>query len=69
MTCASAIIYRSVYQFAKTRWRSLLVLETRKGGIAEGLYRKLGYIDGGVIPGYARTVNGTLVAEAFFNST
>jgi hypothetical protein len=47
----------------------LLVLDTRKGGMAEGLYRKLGYIEGGVIPGYARTIDGTLVAAAFFYRT
>jgi ribosomal protein S18 acetylase RimI-like enzyme len=54
---------------ARAAGRTLLVLDTRKGGIAEGLYRKLGYIEAGVIPGYARTVNGALVAEAFFYRT
>ena len=46
--------------------RTLLVLDTRKGSVAEGLYRKLGYVEVGVIPDYARTVNGSLVTEAFF---
>jgi acetyltransferase len=54
---------------ARTAGRTLLVLDTRKGGVAEGLYQKLGYIEVGVIPGYARTVNGSLVAEAFFYRT
>lgn len=51
---------------ARLAGRTLLVLDTRKGGIAEGLYRKLGYIEVGAIPGYARTVDGTLITEAFF---
>jgi ribosomal protein S18 acetylase RimI-like enzyme len=54
---------------AQSAGRTLLVLDTRKGGMAEGLYRKLGYIEGGVIPGYARTIDGTLVAAAFFYRT
>jgi ribosomal protein S18 acetylase RimI-like enzyme len=62
-------LMRAIEAAAQAAGRSLLVLDTRKGGIAEGLYRKLGYIEGGVIPGYARTVDGTLVAEAFFYRT
>ncbi|HEY1389387.1 MAG TPA: GNAT family N-acetyltransferase [Ktedonobacterales bacterium] len=62
-------LMRAIEAAAQAAGRTLLVLDTRKGGIAEGLYRKLGYIEGGVIPGYARTVNGTLVAEAFFYRT
>lgn len=56
----------AIEEAARAAGRTLLVLDTRKGGAAEGLYRKLGYIEAGVIPGYARTVNGSLVAEAFF---
>jgi acetyltransferase len=62
-------LMRAIEAAAQAAGRTLLVLDTRKGGIAEGLYRKLGYIEGGVIPGYARTVDGTLVAEAFFYRT
>ncbi|HEV8194533.1 MAG TPA: hypothetical protein VGP82_24030, partial [Ktedonobacterales bacterium] len=40
-----------------------------KHGVAEGLYRRLGYQEVGVIPGYARTVTGALVTEAFFYRT
>ena len=63
------LLMRSIEAAAQEVGRTLLVLDTRKGGMAEGLYRKLGYIEGGVIPGYARTVDGTLVAEAFFYRT
>jgi ribosomal protein S18 acetylase RimI-like enzyme len=59
----------AIEEAARAAGRTLLVLDTRKGGVAEGLYRKLGYIEAGVIPGYARTVNGTLVAECFFYRT
>jgi ribosomal protein S18 acetylase RimI-like enzyme len=59
----------AIEEAARAAGRTLLVLDTRKGGVAEGLYRKLGYIEAGVIPGYARTVNGTLVAELFFYRT
>ncbi len=62
-------LMRAIEAAAQAAGRTLLVLDTRKGSIAEGLYRKLGYIEGGVIPGYARTVNGTLVAAAFFYRT
>lgn len=54
---------------ARAAGRTLLVLDTRKGSVAEGLYRKVGYIEAGVIPSYARTVNGTLVTAAFFYRT
>ena len=62
-------LMRAIETSAQAAGRTLLVLDTRKGSIAEGLYRKLGYIEGGVIPGYARTVDGTLVAAAFFYRT
>jgi ribosomal protein S18 acetylase RimI-like enzyme len=62
-------LMQAIETSAQSAGRTLLVLDTRKGGIAEGLYRKLGYIEGGVIPGYARTIDGTLVAAAFFYRT
>ena len=62
-------LMRAIEAAAQAAGRTLLVLDTRKGGMAEGLYRKLGYLEGGVIPGYARTVDGTLVAAAFFYRT
>jgi ribosomal protein S18 acetylase RimI-like enzyme len=38
---------------ARASGRSLLTLDTVTGGKAEGLYRSLGYVTVGVIPGYA----------------
>jgi ribosomal protein S18 acetylase RimI-like enzyme len=54
---------------ARASGRTLLVLDTRRDGVAEGLYRRLGYQEVGVIPGYARTVDGSLVTEVFFYRT
>ncbi len=54
---------------ARAAGRTLLVLDTRKGSAAEGLYRRLGYCEVGVIPDYARTVDGSLVTAIFFYRT
>jgi ribosomal protein S18 acetylase RimI-like enzyme len=54
---------------ARAAGRTLLVLDTRKDGVAEGLYRRLGYQEVGVIPGHARTVDGSLVTSVFFYRT
>ena len=45
---------------------SLLVLDTRLGDIASHLYRKLGYIEAGQIPQFARSSNGKLDATIYF---
>jgi ribosomal protein S18 acetylase RimI-like enzyme len=54
---------------ARARGRTLLLLDTRQGDVAESLYRKLGYIEVGVIPAFARSANGTLDATVFFYRT
>ncbi len=51
---------------ARAAGRTLLVLDTWQGSVAESLYRKLGYVEAGVIPGYARSSLGTLEATVFF---
>ena len=51
---------------ARQAERSLLVLDTRQGDVAERLYRSLGYAEAGVIPQYARSANGELDACVFF---
>ena len=45
---------------AQQERRTLLTLDTWTGRAAEGLYRSLGYVAAGVIPGYAR---GSLTPE------
>lgn len=45
-------------QDALANGRELLVLDTRTGDRAESLYRRLGYCEAGLIPGYTRTPHG-----------
>ena len=52
---------------ARSKKRSLLTLDTVTGSHAETLYRSLGYIEVGVIPGYARaSLTPELEAATFF---
>lgn len=46
--------------------RSLLLLDTRKGGDAHRLCEALGYISFGEVPGYARSADGRLHTTVFF---
>ena len=46
--------------------RTLLVLDTRRGDAGEGLYRSQGYVEAGVIPGYARSAEGSRTDTVFF---
>jgi ribosomal protein S18 acetylase RimI-like enzyme len=46
--------------------RTLLVMDTRKGGEAEKMCESLGYVRCGEIPGYARSGNGALHTTVFF---
>jgi len=51
---------------AKSLHRQLLVLDTRLGDIASDLYRKLGYLEAGQIPDFAKNENGGLDPTVFF---
>ena len=51
---------------ASTLCRSVLVLDTKKGDIAEGMYSKLGYVKVGEIPGFALSSSGELDATVLF---
>lgn len=57
---------QAVESVARELDRPLLVLDTRQGDMAEQLYRKLGYIEAGVIPSYARSATGSLDATIIF---
>lgn len=46
--------------------RTLLIMDTRKGGEAERMCEALGYIRYGEVPGYARSGNGSLHTTVFF---
>lgn len=43
----------ALHDAARQRGRSLVVLGTRRGEPAEKFYKQLGYLEAGVIPGYA----------------
>jgi ribosomal protein S18 acetylase RimI-like enzyme len=59
----------AIEEEARAAGRKLLVLDTRKDSVAERLYRRLGYQEVGVIPGHARTVDGSMVTSVFFYRT
>ena len=46
--------------------RTLLTLDTRAGDRAEGLYRSMGWLTLGTIPGYALMKDGTFEDTLFF---
>ena len=46
--------------------RTLLVMDTRKGGEAEKMCESLGYVRYGEVPNYARSANGELHTTVFF---
>ncbi len=52
------LLMETVEADARELGRKLLVLDTRQGDAADGLYRKLGYTEAGVIPGYALDADG-----------
>jgi hypothetical protein len=49
---AKALI-NALQDAARLRGRSLLLINARQGGAAEQLYKRMGYREFGVIPGYA----------------
>ncbi len=51
---------------ARRLGRTLLLMDTRKGGDAEKMCESLGYVRYGEVPRYARSGNGELDASAFF---
>ena len=55
-----------VETFAQRIGRTLLVMDTRKGGEAEKLCESLGYVRYGEVPGYARSGDGELHNTVFF---
>lgn len=59
-------LMEAIEPLARERGRALLVLDTRLGDDAERLYRKVGYIEAGIIPSYAQSATGTLEATIIF---
>ena len=56
----------AVESTAREMGRTLLVMDTRKGGEAERLCESSGYIRFGEVPGYARSGDGKLHTTVFF---
>lgn len=46
--------------------RTLLVLDTRVGDPSNGLYESIGFVEAGVIPGYAQSADGQLHATRYY---
>ena len=51
---------------ARAAGRTLLVLDTEQGSVAEKLYEKCGYTRAGVIPQYALSAEGSLITTVVF---
>jgi acetyltransferase len=51
---------------ARAAGRTLLVLDTHAGSLAESVYRHFGWQKVGEIPGYAGLPDGTLIATAYY---
>jgi len=62
----STKLMQTLEQDALAHGLLLLVLDTRQGDVASNLYRKLGYIEAGTIPNFARSSSGELEATVFF---
>jgi acetyltransferase len=56
----------AVESAAREAGRTLLALDTQRGGAAEQLYAKYGYTRAGVIPQYARSADGMLHDTVLF---
>lgn len=62
-------LMHAVEQTARSIGRTLLVLDTRQGDVAEKLYRLLGYHEVGVIPDYVYNATGALENTVIFYKT
>lgn len=56
----------AVEEAARASGRTLLVLDTEEGSVAEKLYEKCGYTRAGVIPRYALSTDGSLITTVIF---
>ncbi len=61
-----AVLMRSAEDAARAAGKSLLVLDTATGSDAERLYRRLGWIRVGVVPGYALWPDGRPCATTYY---
>jgi acetyltransferase len=53
-----SLLLTALQDAARLRGRSLLLINARRGEPAEALYKKMGYVEYGVIPGYTIDADG-----------
>ena len=56
----------AIEKSAREAGRTLLVLDTEQGSIAERLYERCGYTRAGIIPQYALSTDGSLINTVVF---
>lgn len=59
-------LMKAAEEYARAAGRTLLVLDTEQGSVAEKLYEKCGYERSGVIPQYALNAEGALITTVVF---
>lgn len=62
----SRVLMQAAETEAYRRGKTLIVLDTEAGSLAEGLYRRLGYLEAGRIPDYALNPDGVLHPTVLF---
>ena len=60
------LLMQEIERRARAAGFTLLVLDTKRGDAAESLYRNAGWIEVGVIPGYALNPDGTICDTVVF---
>ncbi len=59
-------LMKAIEAAAHEHRRTLLVLDTVRGGVADGLYARMGYTQAGIIPRYALSSAGPLEDTVFY---
>ena len=62
---AARALMEAAHKYAAEAGKSLLLLDTETGGLAEQLYLSMGWQEVGVLPGFALTTHGELCATTF----
>jgi len=58
-------LMEAAQQYAAEAGKTLLLLDTETGGLAEQLYNSMGWQEVGVVPGFALTPHGELCATTY----
>lgn len=62
----SRLLMNALEAYGRANGRTLLVLDTQAGSVAEGVYVRLGWVKSGEIPDFAADPDGTLRATSYF---